>query len=1614
MKYYSSVTVNTGIPDRTRRVFMLALLMCSCAWTSRAQSPSSGILPFTTQEAHQYDTVNLGNLNISINIPVRGKVGAIPFSYALHANSNLTRVVSSGAGWASSLVCPNPTVTHCALAGGLNIPLWGRIGFTSTSVLCPGSGQTNTFDYRNWYFADGSGGQHLFTAEADSAGCIITTYPVIRTAIDGSGYTLVLTGGTGSVTWKVYDVAGNVQDISSPSTMATDPNGNKITNISGVLTDSLGFTALTYNNQIGTNPDIYIYNDEAGQPQSYQVTQVAGTWQTAFGCPLTSDTSATPIVHPTTITIPDATQMSIGYELTGSTHGTNVTGRISSLTLPTGGQITYAYSGGTNGINCSDGTPATLTRTTPDGVWSYVHTPPTGTNITSTTTVHDPSGNTTTYTFLNFNAFETQRTTSLETVITCYNGFSITNPAACVNPPPANGAFTQPSQRNVFTTIGGVTTQSADFYDAYGQQTEHDDYGFAPAYTLIRKLVTVYALNGSGACSNIGAFIHNHPCSVTVSDGNGVVAQTLNTYDSLGNLLTQRRLISGTTYVTESFTYDPTGSLKTKQDAKGTVTTYVNNACNGHLPTSVTTAGVTSSEVWDCNGGVVTSTTDPNGQLTSYDFSDPLWRQTRVSFPNNGQISAVYNLTAAPPNIQMSQTVDSAGHSKMTQINLDSQGRPVQVSLTSDPDGVTYNVTAYDSMGRISKVYNPTRCVTPTTNCGESTWGMATFNYDVLNRVISTSSADGGLSTYAYANNCVTITDPASKASKQCFDAIGRVAQVFEDPLGLNYETDLTYNVFGKVTTINQKGGSTASTNWRTRTFLYDGLARLTSATNTESGTVSYVYDANGNLQSKTSPAPNQTGSSTITVTYCYDALNRLTAKGYGAAAQTCTAGSLPSPIVTYSYDQGPSGSNAIGRRTGMTDPAGSAAWTYDPVGLPTVYTRINNGVSKSTVYTYNPDGSIASITYPSERTVSYAFSGAARPVAAVDQDNGFNYILAGSYSPAGALNSVLLGQTDTFAGIHWTQAYNARLQAVSTSGSSPAGVALNMTYCFNTVSGGTCSPTPSTNNGNLTQLVNNRDTTRSQSFTYDAINRLITAQTAANHSNAGPAGCWAETYTYDAWGNLLSVGPNSSTQSAYIGCSQESGFDFTGATASNNRLTPLSGYGYDAPGNLTSGPVAGITYSYDAENHLTQVTNGGMTTTYLYDGLGRRMQKSSGKLYWYGMDGNVLDESDAAGNITDEYVFFGGKRIARQHVTGALACQPPTLATYFYFGDQVGNSRIVTDVAGNVVDESDFYPYGGERTLVASSGNNYKFTSAERDSESGLDHALARNYSSMTGRWMSADPYGGDHTNPQSLNRYTYVLNNPLSLSDPLGLWHCDWGNGEVDDAEANGGASMQQCSDQGGAAWVSDAGDLEGISTGGLKYCLSNCFANVENVSISTLTGSNNARSPASTPLKDDTDVEVGNDIWNCAGCHAIWNGSYNVVKIGTGVAAGLGGTVVVAPTAVAVTASATGAYLAWAGPSTGFVIGTYLSQESNYVEAAEQEGLGAFQLWSPVYRFFSATGNAWTANAAYIRQQVAMGREAFVWGPQGARITSVLWDELELLEELGVGASKLNEIH
>ena len=202
--------------------------------------------------------------------------------------------------------------------------------------------------------------------------------------------------------------------------------------------------------------------------------------------------------------------------------------------------------------------------------------------------------------------------------------------------------------------------------------------------------------------------------------------------------------------------------------------------------------------------------------------------------------------------------------------------------------------------------------------------------------------------------------------------------------------------------------------------------------------------------------------------------------------------------------------------------------------------------------------------------------------------------------------------------------------------------------------------------------------------------------------------------------------------------------------------------------GNVTNDGTH--SYSYDAEGRVATV-DGGATATYVYDASGRRARKISGGAvdYVYDLGGHVISEFSASGNWNRGEVYAGGQHVATYD--GGT--------TYFTHADWLGTERVRSTVDGTVYSTWTSFPFG--EGSAAPNPSPTHFTGKERDFESGNDYFGARYYASSMGRFLSPDwsakrepiPYA-KLDNPQSLNHYAYVFNNPLSHIDADG--HATW----------------------------------------------------------------------------------------------------------------------------------------------------------------------------------------------------------------------------------------------
>ena len=276
-------------------------------------------------------------------------------------------------------------------------------------------------------------------------------------------------------------------------------------------------------------------------------------------------------------------------------------------------------------------------------------------------------------------------------------------------------------------------------------------------------------------------------------------------------------------------------------------------------------------------------------------------------------------------------------------------------------------------------------------------------------------------------------------------------------------------------------------------------------------------------------------------------------------------------------------------------------------------------------------------------------------------------------------------------------------------------------------------------------------DPTRTENFTYDAWGRVSVGQT----TNLTGANTWKLQWSYDRLGNRLS-------QTATAGTASVTQPQLS-VDQNTNRIS-TTGYAYDAAGNMTSDSLS--SYAYDAENRLTQVNPGASpTATYTYLGALRVERQFGGTTVYVYSGTQPIAEYAAGAQLTQpnkEYIYSGSQ---------LLATVDASLGTSYQYHDHL-STRVEADASANVTRTFGHFPFG-ETWYETGTASRWKFTSYERaeSGESGLDYADFRYYSSRLGRFMSADPLGGSADSPQSLDRYTYAMDDPANLMDPAGL---------------------------------------------------------------------------------------------------------------------------------------------------------------------------------------------------------------------------------------------------
>ena len=850
----------------------LLLILMVCPLTAQVD-PNYGIQMWATSDFG----IDLATSAISMQIPVRSKAGAIPFSAYLFGTNQAYESTVGG----SQDIYVSQGLTYFDLTG-----LWVGSSANTTYNCIGHSGSTYTL-YKTFLLQDLTGAVHLFPSNFTwkiSSTTVCGTIPAPTTTTDGSGYTLVPLSQLG--TFAVYDRSGNEMasyrsngTLSFLNPIVTDPDGNSVTGLvdgAGSVTDSLGTTALTANISGGQTAS-YSYITESGSTAYFTYGYSTHNLKTNFACQYWGENENPGYQGQLlmSLTRPDGAQYQFAYEPTpngnGFTNdGTYFTGRIAKITFPTGGSISYAYSGGNSGFDCTSGVVPTLTVTLNDNkgtvkTWTYTNSNYGSVNYQVTKT--DPAGNQTIYYFsgeYRTQALAYQGGILQSSETTCYNG-NFTN---CASP---SAAPTLPiSQRDVYTSLnGGSSNLTETTYDSYGNTTEVKQYDFGAAMPptgnpLSDTTITHAGVNGV-TCGTAAPYQFDRPCLITTrkpsTSGTMVqVSQIQYTYTG-GHATSTSTWVSGSSTLNASASYNSNGTVATSTNVDGNQTTYAYNGtdgCNGLLPTSITGGGLSQSIQWDCNGGVPTQTTDPNLQSTIYAYNDPFWRMTSMTDPLGNVTSYSY---PTPNTFEAVMNFNGSTSTSDTLVTSDGLDRQIFKQTRQGP-----GLSTFDSV-QTTYGWNSTGPYTTTTLPYSGTvaqaapvgTGSITTKNDVNNRAISVTDSGGGVTSTTYAQNdvlSVLSPAPAGENNKQVqtqFDGLGRPTSVCaisgtvtgNVTCGQNTNTSatgvLTTTSYSTSTSGTQTVSSTRGVQTRSQTV--DPLGRVTSSTSPESGTKTYIYD---------------------------------------------------------------------------------------------------------------------------------------------------------------------------------------------------------------------------------------------------------------------------------------------------------------------------------------------------------------------------------------------------------------------------------------------------------------------------------------------------------------------------------------------------------------------------------------------------------------------------------------------------------------------------------------------------------------------------------------------------------------------------------------------------
>lgn len=996
--------------------------------------------------------------------------------------------------------------------------------------------------------------------------------------------------------------------------------------------------------------------------------------------------------------------------------------------------------------------------------------------------------------------------------------------------------LTGTADTKTFTPLarGGVReTETDNTFDSYGRVTKVNDQG--DVSTIADDLCTTtsfndntdkWILNKQSEVDTVAAKCDTKPTlpdnavsdAFTFYDG----ATSLSTPPTVGDATMTQRIVSYTNGVADppvtlgTTTPDQYGRPTVQTDANGKQTKTSYTPATGAAPTTVATTDpmlLTTSVTFDAVRNLPLVKTDAGGYKTNLQY-DTLGRLTAVFKPGVPDAATKYSYTVSNsgPSVVDTYSLNVDGSYRVGETLYDALLRARETQTQTPDNGRTITDTEYNDAGLVSETtdpyFNSGAVSTTYVRAAASDVLSATgFTYDGAGRKTSAVANANGSQTwqtnYVYGGDFTTTIPPAgAPATTKITDAHDRTTDLYtyhsgvpadpSDPAADYSATHYAYYANGMQQAVVDAAGNSWS-------YQYNLMGLQTSSTDPDTGTITRTYDNAGRVTTQTDVRGKQT-------TFAYDDDNRKTATYDTTDVKTLTSANQ------------------------------TAGWTYDTVkkGYQTSTTSYSAGDTYTqTVIAYNQYGSAGAVktTLTGEPAglvpaggliTGYGFSGEGFPTdvnyAAVDglpnedvttgydtfgeptslkgnvvngsPGNGATWLFvkAVGYSEYGQPKVYTL--TGATGDVHVSEDYDAQTRALTEvktdTPNTPTVDDLTYTYSGAGVSQGAGLVT------STKDQQNDGAVTDTQCFSYDYAARIAGAWTATDNCSAtpapgnaatvgGPSAYW-QSWTYDAAGNRATqvdhdtTGDQSKdTATTYNYPSQGSASDqpntLSNTTATGpNAATNTGTYHYDAAGNttqITGGPTGNQTLTWNDQGKLATDTTSTGLSSYVYDADGNLIvRRDPGKTtFFFGSEQLTLDTTTHT-TMGCRYYAIGGVTIAMR-ASNVSSGNPQ-----FLVPDRQGTDQLVIDSGTYQVTRRQFLPFGAPRGTVPTTWpGDLGYVGGTPDPATQLENLGAREYNPATGRFLSIDPVL-EVTDPTQLNGYDYAGNDPVTGSDPTGLF--------------------------------------------------------------------------------------------------------------------------------------------------------------------------------------------------------------------------------------------------